>query len=88
MHDCADTATVNAPLDLVISVDTSVDHLGGALGKPVWMLLPFCPDWRGLLDRSDSPWYPTMRLFRQAKPGDWQTVFAQVKAALTVPGEL
>ncbi|MBC6479947.1 MAG: tetratricopeptide repeat protein [Hormoscilla sp. GM7CHS1pb] len=88
LHDFADTAAVISQLDLVISVDTSVAHLAGALGKPVWVLLPFSPDWRWLLDRSDSPWYPTMRLFRQAKPGDWQTVFAQVKAALTVPGEL
>ncbi|MBC6473598.1 MAG: glycosyltransferase family protein [Hormoscilla sp. GM102CHS1] len=97
LNDFADTAAVISQLDLVISVDTSVAHLAGALGKPVWVLLPFSPDWRWLLDRSDSPWYPTMRLFRQAKLGDWPSVFAQVKAALTahpahpgspVPGEL
>jgi len=83
LNDFADTAAVISQLDLVISVDTSVAHLAGALGKSVWVLLPFSPDWRWLLDRSDSPWYPTMRLFRQAKLGDWPSVFAQVKAALT-----
>ena len=83
LGDFADTAAAIAQLDLVISVDTAVAHLAGALGKPVWVLLPFSPDWRWLLDRSDSPWYPTMRLFRQAKQSDWQSVFAQVKAALT-----
>ncbi len=83
LHDFADTAAVISQLDLVISVDTSVAHLAGALGKPVWVLLPFSPDWRWFLDRSDSPWYPTMRLFRQTKLGDWPSVFAQVKAALT-----
>ncbi|MGK7901915.1 MAG: tetratricopeptide repeat protein [Hormoscilla sp.] len=87
LHDFADTAAAIAQLDLVISVDTAVAHLAGALGKPVWVLLPFSPDWRWLLDRSDSPWYPTMRLFRQAKQSDWQSVFAQVKAALTAKDE-
>ncbi|MBO1348069.1 MAG: tetratricopeptide repeat protein [Hormoscilla sp. GUM202] len=82
LGDFADTAAAIAQLDLIISVDTAVAHLAGALGKPVWVLLPFSPDWRWLLDRSDSPWYPTMRLFRQAKQSDWQGVFAQVKAAL------
>jgi len=82
LGDFADTAAVVARLDLVISVDTAVAHLAGALGKPVWLLLPFAPDWRWLLEREDSPWYPTMRLFRQARPGDWPGVFERVCAAL------
>lgn len=83
LHDFADTAAALACLDLVITVDTSTAHLAGALGTPVWTLLPFSPDWRWMLDRSDSPWYPSMRLFRQPKPGDWQSVFADVAAALS-----
>jgi len=82
LHDFADTAGAIAQLDLVISIDTSVAHLAGALGKPVWILLPFAPDWRWMLDRQDSPWYPTMRLFRQQTPGDWSIVFAAVKDSL------
>jgi tetratricopeptide (TPR) repeat protein len=74
----ADTAAVIANLDLVISVDTSVAHLAGALAKPVWVLLPFVPDFRWLLDREDSPWYPTARLFRQDSPGDWPGVIRRV----------
>ena len=72
-----------AAMDLVITIDNSTAHLAGALGVPVWVLLPFAPDWRWLLDREDSPWYPTMRLFRQPKPGDWQSVVERVNAALT-----
>jgi hypothetical protein len=64
--------------DLVISSDTSTVHLAGALGKPVWILLHFVPDWRWMLDRSDSPWYPTARLFRQPERGDWAAVVAEV----------
>jgi len=82
IRDFADTAALIGEVDLVIAVDTSVAHLAGALGKPVWLLLPFAPDWRWLLERSDSPWYPTMRLFRQPRPGDWDAVFASVQAEL------
>ena len=78
----AHTAADIVQLDLVITVDTMVAHLAGALGKPVWTLLPFQADWRWMLDREDSPWYPTMRLFRQPEPGDWATVIERVVAEL------
>ena len=78
IRDFSDTAAFIENLDLIISVDTAVAHLAGALGKPVWTLLPFAPDWRWLLNRDDSPWYPTMRLFRQPSPGDWKSVINQV----------
>jgi tetratricopeptide (TPR) repeat protein len=71
LADFSETAALIGNLDLVITIDTAVAHLAGAMGKPVWMLLPFNPNWRWMLDRSDSPWYPTMRLFRQEKRGDW-----------------
>jgi tetratricopeptide (TPR) repeat protein len=77
-----DTAAAIAHLDLVISVDTSVAHLAGAMGKPAWILLPFVPDWRWLLDREDSPWYPTARLFRQTERDDWSGVVARVAAEM------
>ncbi|QCG90682.1 hypothetical protein [Azospirillum sp. TSH100] len=80
--DFADTAAFVAELDLVISVDTSVCHLAGALGRPVWMLSRYDACWRWLRDRSDSPWYPTMRLFRQDRPGDWPAIILRVRAAL------
>ena len=80
--DFADTAAVVGQLDLVITVDTSMAHLAGALGVPVWTLLPWVPDWRWLLDRDDSPWYPTMRLFRQPAAGGWDAVFGEVDQAL------
>jgi tetratricopeptide (TPR) repeat protein/glycosyltransferase involved in cell wall biosynthesis len=80
--DFADTAAIISQLDLVICVDTSVAHLAGALGKQVWILLSFVVDWRWMLDREDSPWYPTVRLFRQSKPGDWDAVGDRIKAAL------
>jgi ADP-heptose:LPS heptosyltransferase len=83
LHDFADTAALVENLDLVISVDTAVAHVAGALGKPVWVLLPHVPDWRWLLDRPDSPWYPgVMRLFRQRAIGEWKTVVEEVAAAL------
>jgi Tfp pilus assembly protein PilF/ADP-heptose:LPS heptosyltransferase len=78
----ADTAALIEQLDLVISVDTSVAHLAGAMGKPVWVLLPTPPDWRWMLDRTDSPWYPTMRLFRQARWGQWTQVLNDAATAL------
>lgn len=73
-----DTAAVMANLDLVITSDTSVAHLAGALGRPVWLVLKQVPDWRWLLDRADSPWYPTMRLYRQPTRGDWASAFAHI----------
>jgi Flp pilus assembly protein TadD len=82
LHDFSDTAAAIACMDLIISVDTSVAHVAGALGKPVWILLPFAPDWRWLLERHDSPWYPAARLFRQPQPGDWTHVLAQITEAL------
>jgi len=82
LKDYADTAALIANLDLVVSVDTSVAHLAGALAKPVWVLLPFMPDWRWLLDREDNPWYPTARLFRQDATRSWDSVIPRVRAAL------
>ncbi|MDA8049270.1 MAG: tetratricopeptide repeat protein [Rhodospirillales bacterium] len=82
LTDFADTAALIAALDLVIGVDTAVVHLAGALAKPVWLLNRFDPCWRWLLDRTDSPWYPTLRQFRQKHPGDWPGVIAAVQAAL------
>lgn len=80
--DFQDTAERISDLDLVISVDTSTAHLAGALGCPVWLLLPHAPDWRWMHGRSDTPWYPSMRLFRQPQPGDWAAVCRDVRAAL------
>lgn len=80
--DFADTAAVIELLDLVITVDTATAHLAGALGKPVWVLLPFSPDWRWMLGRDDCPWYPTMTLFRQKSPGDWQDAIDRLITAL------
>jgi hypothetical protein len=82
LHDFADTAALVENLDLVISVDTSPAHLAGAMGKPVWLLNRFDTCWRWFLDREDSPWYPTMRIFRQPQPGDWDSVIHALAAAL------
>lgn len=77
-----DTAAVLSVLDLLITSDTSLPHLAGALGRPVWMLLPYAPDWRWMLDRNDSPWYPSIRIVRQPEPWDWQGAVAQLGRAL------
>ncbi|SAL30195.1 tetratricopeptide repeat protein [Caballeronia humi] len=86
VHDFADTAALIDQLDLVITVDTSVAHLAGALGKPVWVMLSKNYDWRWMLDRDDSPWYPTMRLFKQTTLGDWTNVTEAVRKALIFGG--
>lgn len=82
LTDYARTAAYMQQLDLVLSVDTSVAHLAGALGRPVWVLLPYNADWRWLRKRDDSPWYPTARLFRQSNPGDWEELMQRVRSAL------
>jgi hypothetical protein len=81
--DFVDTMAVIEEMDLVVTVDTAVAHLAGAMGKPVWIMLPYAPDWRWLLDRNDSPWYPTARLFRQSRAGDWIGATRQVAEALS-----
>ncbi len=82
LKDFEDTAAVVAELDLVVTVDTSVAHLAGAMGKPVWVLVQYAPDWRWMLGREDSPWYPTVRLFRQTQFADWAEPIARVASAL------
>lgn len=82
LNSFLETATAVAGMDLIIAVDTGVAHLAGALARPVWTLLPFAPDWRWLLEREDTPWYPTMRLFRQKKRAQWQSVIARVSEGL------
>jgi tetratricopeptide (TPR) repeat protein len=82
LKDFADTAAIMERLDLIITIDTAAAHLAGALGKRTWLMLPFSPDWRWLRDREDSPWYPTMRLFRQLSRGDWKSVAAQITREL------
>jgi Tfp pilus assembly protein PilF len=82
LHDFRDTAALCDCLDLIVTVDTSVAHLGGALGRPTWILLPFTPDWRWLRGRNDSPWYPTVKLYRQSAVGIWKDVFVRLAADL------
>jgi len=91
LHDFVDTAAVLAHMDLIVTVDTALAHLAGAMGRPTWCLLPFAPDWRWLLRRDESPWYPTLRLFRQAQRGDWAEVVERVRgelAALAAQGPM
>lgn len=83
LGDFADTAALLETVDCVLSVDTSVAHLAGALGRPLWVMLPHTPDFRWLLDREDNPWYPQARLFRQSQPGDWADVFERISGALS-----
>ena len=82
LTDFGETAALVKTLDLVIGVDTAVVHLAGAMGKPVWLLNRFDTCWRWLRDRDDSPWYPTLRQFRQPKPGDWESVVERLRVAL------
>ena len=82
LADFDDTAAVINSLDLVVTIDTAVAHLAGAMGKPTWILLPHAPEWRWMLDREDTPWYPTARLFRQKRRGDWESVIERVRASL------
>jgi hypothetical protein len=82
LADFEDTAALATLVDLVVTVDTAAAHLAGALARPVWILVPYAPDWRWQLGREDSPWYPTARLFRQPGPGDWDDVLRRVGDAL------
>jgi ADP-heptose:LPS heptosyltransferase len=77
-----DTAAAMSNLDLIITADTSIAHLAGALERPAWVVLKYVPDWRWLLDRDDSPWYPTLRLFRQDSDGDWKSAIAKMEREL------
>jgi ADP-heptose:LPS heptosyltransferase len=87
LGDFDDTAAIVAAIDLVISVDTSVVHLAGALARPIWVMLPRTPCWRWLRDRADSPWYPTARLFRQQHPGQWGDTYDEVGLALAAASD-
>jgi ADP-heptose:LPS heptosyltransferase len=82
LNDFSDTAALCECMDAVISVDSSVAHLSGALGKSTWILLPYSANWRWLLDREDSPWYSSVRLYRQESPGDWSGVLRRIAADL------
>jgi ADP-heptose:LPS heptosyltransferase len=88
LHSFDETAAVMANLNLVITCDSAPAHLAGALGVPVWVALPIIPDWRWLLNRDDSPWYPTMRLFRQKDRGNWNETFERIAAALQERNEI
>jgi ADP-heptose:LPS heptosyltransferase len=83
LEDFDDTAALVALCDVVVSVDTAVAHLAGAMGQPVWLMLPRRAEWRWLKDRTDSPWYPTARLFRQQEQGDWSTILSTIRSKLT-----
>jgi ADP-heptose:LPS heptosyltransferase len=83
LNDFSDTAAALSALDLVVTVDTSMAHLAGALGRPVWTMLPHAQDWRWLKTREDTPWYPTMRLFRQSAPRVWTDVLSRVHSELS-----
>ena len=82
LGDFSDTAALVAALNLIVSVDTAVAHLAGAMGKPVWILVPNPSDWRWMLGRDESPWYPTARLFRQKTPGQWASAIEELHEAL------
>ena len=82
LNDFSDTAALIEAMDIMLSVDTSVAHLAGALGKEVWILLPYAPDYRWMLDRKDTPWYPTATLFRQPAIGDWDSVMIEIRKLL------
>jgi hypothetical protein len=79
--DLEETRRLMNQLELIVTVDTAAAHLAGAMGKPTWLLLPYAADWRWMEDRADSPWYPSIRIFRQPKPGDWASVVAELKGA-------
>lgn len=82
IRDFSDTAALCELMDVVVSVDTSIAHLGGAMGRPTWIMLPYHPDWRWLLERDDSPWYPSVSLYRQPALFDWSSVLAKVRVEL------
>ena len=83
LGDFHDTAAIVRNLDLVITCDSAPGHLAGALAVPVWVAVAFAPHWPWMLDREDTPWYPTMRLFRQSRPGDWEGVFQRIEQELS-----
>ncbi len=83
LGDLADAAALLSHCDLVVTVDTAAAHIAGALGLPTWLLLPYSPDYRWLLERSDSPWYPTMKLYRQPRPGAWEAAIDAMRRDLT-----